>query len=44
MTIGVEATLSDHVRLLGVTIAADLSLDTVMSQMYARHVSFGFGS
>ena len=35
---------SDHVRLFGVTIAADHSLDTVMSQMYAKYVHFGFGS
>ena len=40
----VSYTPIDHVRLFGVTIAADHSLDTVMSQMYAKYVSFGFGS
>jgi len=35
--------LSDHVRLLGVTIVVDLVL-TGVSQMYTRHVSFGIGS
>jgi len=35
---------SDHVRLLGVTIAADLCLDKHMFQMSVRHASFGFDS